>query len=356
MHIVNALRQYYSKTLHMMWRKCRLSGNFQASGLFTGYDIGYKNQWLISGKIIHGIADQIHDMADLDIMRSFYTKDQVLNYIHTFFNWEYWADYLMYIPYVEVIVHNEADRWMTCMQMTEGGIEDIIKDWYVPYREIYVEREDLNMALNVDRLEKVPGTDNCFALMEFKKIVRSNIRQELAWYYIGLEEWAKLQHYCPDRKPWQLDNYDDPAIPTTLHYHCGDNDCAQIGIEITHWGAVGFEDPRTSFYSKVSKMSLTTMRKHIANFREDMAGLHAATTKQAKLLYMDKHKATRLMPNLWCRYCNFQSTCYQPVHFEAFGEEYGELKTWEKRKREKLLASGTLHYHEDKNRSFTETL
>lgn len=353
-HKLNLTRGLRSKSLHMQWKYCKLAAHFHASGEFEELIPKRKNSAMFIGKVNHAIIETIPEVVDIDEMKGLYTKAQIADYLVDLFDWDDWANAQGFIPYIEYIILYESQRWLDCMAATPGSMRDVLTDWHVRYNEVYIENEELGMALRVDRLERIPGTINSYALMEIKKKVRGTIRQELAWYYVGMQEWADKQHYCEMARAFYLPNH--PDQPRTLYYHCGDNNCPEVGINITHWGALDLEDSRRTFVSKISKVSISTLRKNLGVFSAQMDELASLKTRHDKLLFLDQFKEKRIMPSIMCAYCDYQQLCYDPVMFEMYGGEYGELASWEKDKITRLIQSDEVTLRADNQRSFTETI
>lgn len=318
-HAENLKRGLYHKTMFMAWRNCKYFGVVNASGLLADTEEFEKQQrmWLKIGKDIHNIVDKIHDNADPVIMSTFFHVEMVKRYLWDLITEEPYLE--MYGDYFKKVVEIESTRWMVCMRISLPKMR--MRDWKVPIRERYIEQSGLKMAMNVDRIERVPGTVNQYALIEWKAKVNINdIRQELAFYYTGLEPWV-AEHNRIAKKNFGY------MSPEKL---------APYLMFITHWGAYGYNPESPAVYEKVKKISLTYFKKSFAAFIKDMefAKNYKGTVENIIPIYegIMKKPLKRIMINIMCNWCELNGHCYTkknllPILFKQQEIDDGLLTT-----------------------------
>jgi hypothetical protein len=296
-HAENLKRGLYHKTMFMAWRKCKYFAVVNATEILAEIEEFQKQPriWLKVGKDIHTLVDSLHQKADGKVMSTFFHVEAVKKYL-----WELLQEENppgMYEEYLRKVVSIESQRWMVCMRKSMPKMR--MRDWKVALRETYIEQPQLKMALNVDRLERVPGTTNQYALIEWKAKVNINdIRQELAWYYTGLEPWVAHHNRVARQKfgfmtPEKLEPY-------LMH--------------ITHWGAFGYNPESDDLYEQVKKISLTYFRKAFAEFLEDMgfAKNYKGTIDNIQTIYegIMKKPLRKIMVDIMCNWCELNGLCY----------------------------------------------
>lgn len=296
-HAENLKRGLYHKTMFMAWRKCKYFGVVNATEMLAGIEEYEKlpRMWLKIGKDIHALVDTLHQKAAPKIMSSFFHIEAVKKYL-----WELLLEEdppEMYKDYLKKVVSIESQRWMVCMRRSKSRMR--MRDWKVALRETYIEQPQLNIAMNVDRLERVPGTINQYALIEWKsKVDINSIRQELAFYYTGLEPWV-AQHNRIARQKFGF------MAPEKLEPYL---------MYITHWGAFGYNPESDDLYERVKKISLTYFKKAFAEFLKDMefAKNYKGTIENIQTIYepiMGK-PLKRIMVDIMCNWCELSGLCY----------------------------------------------
>ena len=327
LHAENLKRGLYSKSLFMNWRKCNLSAILQATDLVDEPDPGENRLWLKVGKRMHDTADKLHSKANETVMSSLFHHRQVVAYLQDLIPYGEYPK--LYMDYLDKVVKIEADRWVKCMKYSLPKRRMI--DWKVSMREMYVEDIELKMALNIDRIERVPGTVNQFALMEWKRLVReSDIRQELAWYFVGLEPYVSNHN----RTARQKFGYMTPEKLAPYEMH------------ITHWGAYGYHPDSWSFYEPIKQVSLNALKKARSRFLGDMYFARNYKGNLTNLLpiyeKIMKKPLKRIMGEelksrkvgLMCGFCRYYPTCYTkrnlyPILFRQNEIDQGLLSSGE---------------------------
>ena len=306
LHRANAKRGLYSKSAYMTWRACRRKAGVDLVG--NGPVREGRSPWLWSGSLMHEFADFLQKEASKEeIMRRLrgcVTGRQVKGVLWECSGGKFLPKFLH--KGAKKVVEREMERWRECMK---ADVEEPWRYWVTPFREMYVESG--RMALNIDRLEWIPGKPGELRLMEFKKKVKDNIRQELAWYYRGLEEWCEEQHRCEDARVVMVKG--DGAPKETLHWTCGEN-CGEVGVKITEWGALGYDKVETSFVSKISKSSLRVFDRDVLLFLRDMDEVREGTIGPWELQgLVPENKTQRL--SILCSFCDYQVVCWKELNY-----------------------------------------
>jgi hypothetical protein len=244
-------RGKYHKSMYMDWRKCNLAGVLYATGLVPDPPDSTKRLWLTAGNKMHDTADELHDDADPNVMAKLFHYDQVYNYLLSLIDKALYPRF--YHEYINQVVKIESDRWVKCMRYSLKGKRML--DWKVAFRELYIDDGHPSMALNVDRIERVPGTVNSYALIEWKRLVRiEDIRQELSWYFTGIVPWViKHNQYAKKKFGFMEQEKLAPYL-----------------INLTHWGAYGYHPDSEMLYEKINKVSINAFNNNFPRFIKDM--------------------------------------------------------------------------------------
>lgn len=322
LHQRNILRKLYSKSLFMSYTKAPYAAALRVANLpWTNRYLGpnLRPYWLPAGNIAHNFADQLHDLAKdhVDDMQRIVSTRDVQLYLSGLVDWDNLPMFLW--NSFNNLVAVEADRWTDCMRFYAGDSDKMFEYWSVPYRELYIENTELQMALNIDRIERVPGTDNEYCLVEFKKKVHSSIRKELAWYWVGSQDW-----------------------------------CADQGIEITHWRAIGYDAMWSNIHARIFKnpktrknISITGFNKVHPRFNRYMNALVDARLKyeetgetQPLVQLLEDARSQCSLRSIWCKFCNYSQHCHTKTHYDDITSAPEMLQQWEIERRQKNMRLG----------------